>query len=137
MEYRDLYIFPAIFSYADDGISIEFPDLPGAFTCGQTEEEAIYMAKDCLELHLYGLEEDNEHIPQASQIKDIKLEDNQAIVLIKVNMKPIRHEMMNKAVKKTLTIPKWLNDMANKEHINFSAILKSALIDELELNKHK
>ncbi|WP_044481900.1 type II toxin-antitoxin system HicB family antitoxin [Paenibacillus antibioticophila] len=43
---KDRYVYPAVFDYADDGISIEFPDLPGAITCGDTDEEALYMAKD-------------------------------------------------------------------------------------------
>lgn len=122
------------FTYADDGISIEFPGLEGAYTCGDTEEEALYMAKDCLELHLYGMEEDGETIPEALKIRDIKLGEDQSVVMVRVNMKPVRDEMQNKAVKKTLTIPKWLNDAALKQHINFSALLKSALMDELEIN---
>ncbi len=133
--YKDFYVFPAVFTYEDDGISIHFPGLEGAYTCGDTEEEALYMAKDCLELHLYGMEEDGEEIPEHMPIKDIKLEENQSIVMIRVNMKPVRDEMMNKAVKKTLTIPKWLNDAAIKQHINFSAILKAALLDELEISQ--
>ncbi|ADO83692.1 type II toxin-antitoxin system HicB family antitoxin [Ilyobacter polytropus] len=131
---KDVYIYPAIFTYADDGISIEFPGLEGAYTCGDTEEEALYMAKDCLELHLYGMEEDGETIPEALKIRDIKLGEDQSVVMVRVNMKPVRDEMQNKAVKKTLTIPKWLNDAALKQHINFSALLKSALMDELEIN---
>ena len=131
---KDVYIYPAIFTYADDGISIEFPGLEGAYTCGDTEEEALYMAKDCLELHLYGMEEDGETIPEALKIRDIKLGEDQSVVMVRVNMKPVRDEMQNKAVKKTLTIPKWLNDAALKHHINFSAVLKAALMDELEIH---
>ena len=130
---KDFYIYPAIFTYAEDGISVGFPGLDGAFTCGETEEEALYMAKDCLELHLYGMEEDRERIPEPIKIRDIKLEDNQSIVMTKANMKLTRNEMQNKAIKKTLTIPKWLNDEAVKHHVNFSAILKVALMDELDL----
>lgn len=130
---KDIYFFPAVFEYSEDGINIRFPDLPGAYTCGDTEEEAIYMAKDCLELHLYGMEEDGDFIPEASKIKDIELESNQTIVLIRVNMLPVRNEMNNKSVKKTLTIPYWLNKKANEAHLNFSAILKSALMEELEI----
>jgi predicted RNase H-like HicB family nuclease len=131
--YKDIYIYPAVFTYEDDGITVEFPKLDGAITSGKDEEEAIYMAKDCLELHLYGMEEDGEKIPESLKIRDIKLEENQSIVMVRVNMKPVRDEMQNKAIKKTLTIPKWLNDAAVKQHINFSALLKSVLMDELEI----
>ena len=76
------YIFPALFTYDTDGITVEFPDLPGAITAGDTEEEALLMAKECLELHLYGIEEDKEEIPNPSHIIEIKHTKNQAIVLI-------------------------------------------------------
>lgn len=134
MKYKGIYIYPAIFSYDNDGISVEFPDLPGAYTCGNTEEEAFEMAKECLELHLYGMEKDNDFIPEHKPIKTIKLKKNQAIVMIKVFMKKIREEMRNKAVKKTLTIPKWLDEEGKKKKINFSAVLQKAIIEELELN---
>lgn len=128
---RNDYIFPALFTYDTDGITIEFPDLPGAITAGSSEEEALLMAKECLELHLYGMEEDKEAIPNPSHIIDITHSKNQAIVLIKANMRATRDEMNNKTVKKTLTIPKWLNDEAMSRKINFSAILKEALKEEL------
>jgi predicted RNase H-like HicB family nuclease len=48
---KDNYIFPAVFSVESDGVSVEFPDLPGCLTCGDTEEEALFMAKDALHLH--------------------------------------------------------------------------------------
>ena len=77
------------------------------------------------------MEEDKDEIPNASHIINIEHNKNQAIVLIKANMRATRDEMNNKAVKKTLTIPKWLNDEAMNKKINFSAILKEALKDEL------
>ena len=68
---KNYYIFPALFTYDADGITVEFPDLPGAITAGDTEEEALLMAKECLELHLYGIEEDKEVIPNPSHIVEI------------------------------------------------------------------
>ncbi|MBP6713584.1 MAG: type II toxin-antitoxin system HicB family antitoxin, partial [Aliarcobacter sp.] len=52
------YIFPALFTYDTDGITVDFLDLPGAITAGDTEDKALLMAKECLELHLYGIKED-------------------------------------------------------------------------------
>jgi len=124
---KDRYIYPAIFDYAEDGISIEFPDLPGCLTCGDTEEEALRMAKEAMALHLYGLEQDGDTIPEPTKVKYITVEDNQAVVLIDAWMPPFRHEMENKAVKKTLTIPKWLDDLAQENNVNFSHILQDAL----------
>ncbi|MCG5026842.1 type II toxin-antitoxin system HicB family antitoxin [Anoxybacillus flavithermus] len=127
MHKKDRYIYPAIFDYSSDGISVEFPDLPGCFTCGDTEEEAFKMAKEAMALHLYGLEQENEEIPHPSKVSEIQTENNQVIVFIEVWMPPFRHEMENKAVKKTLTIPKWLDDLAREHNVNYSQILQEAL----------
>ena len=78
------YVYPAIFTYEDDGISVEFPDLPGCLTCADTTEEAIKMAKEALGLHLYGIEEENETLPVASNIRDLSLEKNQIPILIDI-----------------------------------------------------
>lgn len=133
---KNKYIFPAIFSFDDDGISVEFPDLPGCLTCGNTEDEAIRMAKDALGLHLYGMERDDDEIPVPSNISEIHTESNQAVILVEVWMPVVRDEIENRAIKKTLTIPKWLNDVAENNKVNFSHILQTALKEHLGLNKH-
>ena len=83
-EYKDKYVYPAIFYYADDVISVEFPDLPGCLTYGDTEEEALLMAREVLGLWMESVERDNEDVPKASSLLDIKLEDNQRAILIDV-----------------------------------------------------
>ena len=135
--YKDRYIFPAVFTVEYEGISVEFPNLPGCLTCGDTEEEALRMAKDALELHLYGLEEDGEKIPNPSKISQLGIDKNQFIALIDVWMPPIRDEMALKAVKKTLTIPKWLNDLAEEKRVNFSHVLQTALKNYLGVEDYK
>lgn len=75
-------IYPAIFNYDTDGISIEFPDLPGCLTCGDDIDEAIKNAKECLGLHLYGMRKDNDPIPESTAVDKIKCEENQEIRLI-------------------------------------------------------
>jgi predicted RNase H-like HicB family nuclease len=133
---RDRYVYPAVFHYSDDGISIEFPDLPGCLSFGDDDNEAIHNAKEALELHLYGLEEDSVHIPSSSHIQNIKLSENETIILIDVWMKPVRDYMQNKAIKKTLTIPKWLNDVAVENKVNFSHLLQLAIKDYLGIKKN-
>lgn len=130
---KDYYVYLAIFEYTENGIGIYFPDLPGAVSFTENEEEAFKAAKECLELHLYGMEEEKEEIPEPCKIKDIKLEKNEVPVLIKAFMKSIRDEMQNKLIKKTLTIPKWINDLAVRKKINFSQVLQEALKDKLEV----
>ncbi|UUV17407.1 type II toxin-antitoxin system HicB family antitoxin [Fusobacteria bacterium ZRK30] len=100
---KDIYIYPAIFSYAaidddNDDILVEFPNLDGVFTFGTTPKEAHYRAKNCLESYLYRLEEYGKIIPEPPKKTDIKLKENQAIEMIKVDMKLLRDEMYNKAV---------------------------------------
>lgn len=131
--YKDVYIFPAIFDYAEDGISIEFPDLPGCLSCADTDEEALYMAKDVLKGFLLCMEEENEDIPEPTPLKDVKLENNQRAVLIEVCLALLREARNNKAVKKTLTIPYWLNVEAEKAGINFSQVLQVALKEKLNV----
>lgn len=128
---KDYYVYPAIFTYEDDGISVEFPDLPGCLTCADTTEDAIKMAKEALGLHLYDIEEENETIPTASNISDLSLEKNQIPILIDINMVLHRKAIENTSVKKTLTIPQWLNKEAERHNINFSQVLQEALKQQL------
>lgn len=124
---RDRYLFPAVFSYAADGISVSFPDLPGCITCGGDDEEAVRMAEDALGLYLYGMEEDEEPIPEPSQGDRIQLEANERIFLVNVWMPQVRKEVQPVYIKKTLTIPADLNQAAIAAGINFSQVLASSL----------
>lgn len=132
---KDYYIYPAIFEYNGDGISISFPDLPGCISCASNDEEALYMAKDALGLFIASSEEDGDELPPPTLLNDIKLQDNQKPALIEVNMPLFRDAIFNISVKKTLTIPKWINDLAEKNNINFSQVLQSALKKCLGINK--
>jgi len=109
---KDRYVFPALFEYEGNDINVSFPDLPGCLTFGNNEAEAMFNAKEALEGYLYVLESDNDEIPEPSKIKDIERLDNEVVVLVDVWMPLVRDQESNKAVKKTLTIPKWLNDVA-------------------------
>ena len=129
----EYYTFPAIFTYEDDGISITFPDLPGCLPCAVNEIEAVKNAKEALGLHLFGMEQDNEVIPKPSKIADLKMQKKSAAVLIEVFMPSIRDAAINKSIKKTLTIPAWLNYKAEAANVNFSKLLQESLISYLKL----
>jgi len=133
IERKDRYILPAIFQYNQDGISVEFPDVKGCFTCADTVEEALSNAKEALALHLYGMEQDNNPMPVSSSIRHINLnlKDNQIVMLVDVWMPVYRDAIENKAVKKTLTIPKWLEDIAEENKVNYSQLLQKALKEHL------
>ena len=124
---KDFYAFPAIFHIADDGISISFPDLPGCLPCAATMEEAFANAREALQLHLYGMEEDEEDIPEATAVKNIELSKDDTIAMIEAWMPPFRERMDNKAVNKTVTLPRWLDTLAKKEKINYSHIFQQSL----------
>ncbi len=132
---KDHYIYPAIFDYETDGISISFPDLPGCFSCADTDEEALYMAKEALGLHLYSMEEDNDIIPEPTPVNQLPLDKNQAVVLVEVIMPIMREAIENYSVKKTLSIPQWLNKLAIDNNINFSQVLQKALKEQLGIKE--
>ncbi|MDP2844121.1 MAG: type II toxin-antitoxin system HicB family antitoxin, partial [Acetobacterium sp.] len=78
------YEFIAVFNYADDGISIEFPDLPGCLPCADTTDEAIKNAKEAMGLHLFGMEQDGDEIPNPTPLEKIHLEKGDIPILIDV-----------------------------------------------------
>ena len=131
---KDVYIYPAILTYTDKGISIEFPDLPGCLPCADTSEEAVKNAKEALGLHLWGMEKDNDPLPEPTDISKIHHSNDEALLLVEVFMPPIRDRLNNKYVKKTLSIPQWLNAEAEHAGVNFSLILQNGLKEYLHLS---
>ncbi|WP_300891613.1 type II toxin-antitoxin system HicB family antitoxin, partial [uncultured Clostridium sp.] len=95
---------------------------------------AIKRAKEAMGLHLYGMEIDGDEIPNPTPIKSIEYDKTQALILIEIYMPLYREIIDNQAVKKTLTIPRWLNILAEKNKINFSQVLQNALKDILNIN---
>ena len=128
MQKKDTYLFPAILSYDDDGISIEFPDLPGCLPCADTTEEAVANARDAMALHLWSMEKDNEPIPSPTGVMDLKLQANEIPLMVEAFMPPVREKQNNRYVKKTLSIPAWLNAEAERRGVNFSQLLQSSLM---------
>lgn len=131
MKKHDRYSFIALFDYAEDGISISFPDLPGCFPCADTTDEAIKNAKEALGVHLFGMETDNDEIPLPSAISDIQIAKGQIPILVDVFMPPVREKINNRFVKKTLSLPAWLAARADENDVNCSKIFQNALIDYL------
>lgn len=126
--------YPAIFLKEADGqYSVSFPDLPEAITCGENLQHAIEMAKECLGLCLEGRKEDGEEIPLAN-FEGIKTEENEVVVGIEFDSIEFNKKYNNKAIRKNVTIPAWLNDLAEKNDINFSKVLQNALMTMLHIN---
>lgn len=135
--------YPAcIYKEKSNQYAVVFPDLNDLATCGETFERTIEMATDCLAGYIYTLELEGKNIPKASDLKDIKLENYDGMIegyvsVIFVDVDEYAKNHFNKSVKKTLTIPEWLNDMAVKNNINFSKLLQKALMEELNIQVKK
>ena len=121
--------YPAVFTPEDDGgYSVAFPDMDGCFTQGETIEEAYEMAFDALGLAIDFLESQKRTIPSPSTPNEIKLNENEFVVIIEFDMLEYQKKHNSKSVKKTLTIPQWLNEEAMAKNINFSQVLQEALL---------
>ena len=125
----------AVFEPTATGYSVFFPDLPGCITVGRDLEQASQMAKEALGLHLWGMEKDNEEIPSATLPPYEETEAGDFVMPIEIFPELVKNEIESKAVKKTLTIPYWLNELAEKNQINFSQILQNALKEYMQLAK--
>lgn len=129
------YVYPAVFTPCDEGgYTVRFPDVPGCYTDGGTLAEAIEMAQDALCLMLYDTEERREQTPAASALDSVAHEHGEIVSLVSCDTLEYRKFFDKKAVKKTLTIPNWLNVAAERENVNFSAVLQEALIEKLHLS---
>lgn len=125
---KDTYIYPAIFHRAEEGgYWIEFPDLQGANTQGETLEECLYMAKDCLAGYMSILEKEDKKITEANIPYQGQIEKGDFVQLIEVYMPPYRDEYENKVERRNVTIPRWLNRLAKEKNINCSSLLVAAL----------
>ena len=128
------YIYPAVFvTEKEGGYSVYFPDVEGCFTCGDSLEDALVMAKDALSLMLVDIEDEKKSIPEVSDIRKLKLKKNEFATLISADTMVYRQTLNNAAVKKTLSIPAWLNKAAIASGINFSQVLQDALRAQLNM----
>ncbi|MCI5605741.1 MAG: type II toxin-antitoxin system HicB family antitoxin [Clostridia bacterium] len=126
------HLYPAIFTEESDGYSVTFPDFEGCFSEGDTLEEAYEMAIDALGLYLEDSEKAFKY-PKATNPKSIITNENEFVVMVEFNMIEYMKKHDDKAIKKTLTIPAWLNELAVKENVNFSQTLQNALIEQLKI----
>lgn len=127
--------YPAIFHIAEEGgYWITFPDFPGCMTQGDDMGEAYEMAMDALGLELSELIENKMELPSPSEPQTIAAEDG-VLVVVEFDYQAYLKRTSSKFIKKTLTIPEWLNEAAEKENINFSQLLQKALKEQLHINR--
>ncbi len=139
-----LSIYPACFYKEEDGYSVIFPDLNWLATQGDTIEEAMEMAVECLAGYLYSCQKDGTAIPKPSRMSDIDpiAVSNQIapeeplgeafVNMVSVDAAAYAKEHFEKSVRKTLTIPAWLNAAALEMNLNFSQVLQEALLAKVK-----
>ncbi len=142
-----LSVYPACFFKEENGYSVIFPDLNDLATCGATLDEAMRMAVDCLAGYIHWCRRDGDPIPEPSPMDKIDVNTiardldpdspvGEAFVnMVSVDAEAYAKEHFDKTVRKSLTIPAWLNDEAVRMGINFSQTLKEALLIKVQAQK--
>ncbi|EOS80233.1 hypothetical protein C817_01899 [Dorea sp. 5-2] len=131
---NNLVFYPAIFHKAEEGgFWISFPDLPECFTEGDDMTQAYEMAVNALGLALTSREAEKDPIPEPTSPSDITVEKDSFLVVIEFDMLTYKKKNNSRAVKKTLSIPEWLNEEATAIGVNFSQVLQEALLQKLQV----
>lgn len=129
-------VYPAYFTPLSEqpGYCVTVPDLPGCTTQGSSLPDAIEMAIDAASGWVLDAMEDGESVPDASDVSSIAIQnDGDFVNLIVLDMDSYAEKYGSQAVRKNCTIPAWLNTMAEKSDINFSAVLQEALKERLHI----
>mgnify|MGYP001625605408 CR=1 FL=1 len=135
MNKKAILSYPCIFTEENNEFWGQFiAPLDGIFSRGKNLAECIEDSKEALGAYLMDL---NEYPESNIDLHNINLSKNQILSYVSINMKEYLDKYSNKSVKKTLSIPAWLNTKAEKANINFSKILQKALIEELNINQNK
>lgn len=127
-----LFVYPAVFHKEDDAYWVEFPDLEGCQTYGGTLNETMAYAQEVLAGYLLTLLEENRELVPPSDMSALSYDSNSFVTLVTCD---INQYQDTKAIKKTLTIPAWLNERAVSMGINFSQVLQEALITKIQTNR--
>lgn len=128
------YVYSVILTPEEKGgYSANFPDLKSCYTQGDDLADTLEMAKDVLTLVLCEMEDTKQTIPVPSKQEEFRISKHQIVSLVSADTTEYRKLYNNKAIKKTLTIPTWLNTIAEENEINFSALLQKALKEELRI----
>ena len=124
------YIYPAIFTEEEDGILVDFPDLPNCYTDGANLEEAFENAEDALALALWHLEEERADIPVPSAPAALTAPKSASVALVRADTLPVRQMNDTRTVRKNVTLPSWMDTLARERNINFSKLLQNAIRKE-------
>ena len=121
------FIYPAIIHDDSDGLWAEFPDLEYTSSTGSTLTELITNAQEAMELYILGALEDGQSLPSASSVRNLPITESTYPTLVQTDIDLAKN---SKSIKKTLTIPAWLNERALEKGVNFSQLLQEALVEK-------
>jgi predicted RNase H-like HicB family nuclease len=130
------YVYPAIFTPEEENILVSVPDLPGLHTFGNSMADALFMVQDAIEMWLFDAENKGEIIPPASNQKIVAKmckSTDQVVSMVAADTDEYRRQNDIRSVKKTLSIPAWLNHQAEKANAPFSQILQQGLKEYLHV----
>lgn len=121
------FIYPAIIHDDSDGFWAEFPDLEYTSSTGATLTELITNAQEAMELYILGALEDGQSLPTQTSVRNLPCTDSSYPTLVQTDIDLGKN---SKSIKKTLTIPAWLNERALEKGVNFSQLLQEALVEK-------
>ena len=125
--------YPAIFHKAEEsGFWISFPDFPECFSQGEDMTQAYEMAVDALGLCISDIENAKGNFPMPTAPTDVSLDSESVLLVVEFDKAAYDRKHNSRAVKKTLSIPEWLNEEALALGINFSQVLQEALIAKIK-----
>lgn len=130
---NSIFYYPAVFQKEEVGYSVWVPDIQGCVSQGDTFDEAMEYIKDAIGICLDLIVQNGNVPPKATEPNVIELEPDQFVAVVSFDFDEYQKKHGEKSVKKTLTLPAWLNTLSERKNINFSQVLQNALIHELQI----
>lgn len=129
---NSIFYYSAVFQKEEVGYSVWVPDIQGCVSQGDTFDEAMEYIKDAIGICLDLIVQNGNVPPKATEPNGIELEPDQFVAVVSFDFDEYQKKHGEKSVKKTLTVPAWLNTLSERKNINFSQVLQNALIHELQ-----
>ena len=130
---NSIFYYPAVFQKEEVGYSVWVPDIQGCVSQGDTFDEAMEYIKDAIGICIDLIVQNGNVSPKATEPNGIDLEHDQFVAVVSFDFDEYQKKHGEKSVKKTLTLPAWLNTLSERKNINFSQVLQNALIHELQI----
>lgn len=130
---NSIFYYPSVFQKEEVGYSVWVPDIQGCVSQGDTFDEAMEYIKDAIGICLDLIVQNGNVPPKATEPNGIELEPDQFVAVVSFDFDEYQKKHGEKSVKKTLTVPAWLNTLSERKNINFSQVLQNALIHELQI----